>query len=149
MAKRAENVVADIRDQIDALKREREEVQAKPAATGDVEAGIDAFIARQAEAYRQRFPVERLKLRGDLESLGEHDDAFHCFYFGDQIKAALMAEAADGISTDDRTAELRRIDDALLAAEREEEQAIHAAEQRGHHIIRRVDADPRAVLEFD
>lgn len=149
MAKRPENAVADIRERIDALKAERQTLQARPASSAEVEASIDHYLARHADAYRTRFQVERLKQRASLETLGDKDDAFFCFYFGDAIKAALMAEVADGMDSSDRAAERKRIDDALLEAERDEEKTITEAEQRGHHITRRADADPRAVLEFD
>ncbi|RJS95283.1 hypothetical protein [Salinisphaera sp. Q1T1-3] len=149
MAKRPENQVADYRANIERLKAERAEVVARPATPTEAEARIDAYLASQAEQYRRRVTVERLKLRADLDALGDKDDAFFAFYFRDQIKAALMAETADGMDAADRSAELERIDTALLEAEQAEESAITEAEQRGHYITRRADADPRAVLAFD
>lgn len=149
MAKRPENQVADHRAEIERLKAERAEVVSQPATPTEVEARIDAYLTSRAEQYRQRVTVERLKLRADLDALGTKDDPFFAFYFGDQIKAALMAETADGMGAADRSAELERIDTALLEAEQAEESAITEAEQRGHYITRRADADPRAVLAFD
>lgn len=147
MAKSPDKAVAEFRERIDTLKAERAEVQAQPAAASDIEQAIDAFIQRNADQYRNRIEVVRLKQRGTLQSLGELDEAFQCFVHGDAIKAALMAEAGNGLAANDRAAELKRIDAELLATERKEESTIVAAEGRGHFITRRADADPRAILD--
>lgn len=149
MPKRPENAVADHRATIERLKAERAAIRSRPASAGEVEQRIDSFIEYQAQRYRARMTVERLRQRASLDALGDKDDAFYAFFFGDQIKAALMAEASEGMATIDRKAELDRLDAALLEAEQAEEQAITEAEKNGHRITRRADADPRAVLAFD
>ncbi|MDP2779841.1 hypothetical protein [Devosia sp.] len=54
-----------------------------------------------------------------------------------------------GITDDERKAALRQIDADILDAEMTEESIIRNAEQAGISIMRRRDADPRAVLAFD
>lgn len=149
MAKRPENAVADHREAIAELKAARAEVLAQPTTPSEAETRIDRYLAGEAAQYRERATVERLKHRGAIDDLGTKDNAFFAFYFREPIKAALMAEMAEGIAQGDRAAEIERIDTDLYAAERAEEQAICEAEARGHSITRRADADPRTVLSVE
>lgn len=72
--------------------------------------------------------------------------------FRDQLATMLEPAYSNGakpISADEREANLRRIDDELLDLELAEESAIRAAEAAGLSVLRRADADPRAVLACD
>jgi hypothetical protein len=73
--------------------------------------------------------------------------------FRDQLVEGLSAEigedAPGALSYDQREAELGRLSKELLALERQEEALISAAERVGQRIVRRRDADPRAILEVE
>lgn len=58
----------------------------------------------------------------------------------------LLYADGDGIGDTERKSQLARLSDEILAAERAEEMAVRAAEDAGFDILRRADADPRAVL---
>jgi len=57
--------------------------------------------------------------------------------------------SASGLSDEERKHQLRELDRKLLDAELAEESMIRSAENSGFAIIRRRDADPRAVLAHD
>lgn len=72
--------------------------------------------------------------------------------FRDQLAELIAPAYANGakpIEADEREATLRRIDDELLDLEMAEEGAIRGAEAAGLSVLRRADADPRAVLASD
>jgi hypothetical protein len=72
--------------------------------------------------------------------------------FRDQLAAMLEPAYASGakpIASEERAATLRRIDDDLFDLEKAEEAAIRGAEAAGLSVLRRADADPRAVLLAD
>ena len=77
------------------------------------------------------------------------------FLFPDQLLSALCREvdlvSDDANSLDDatRATKLATIAADMLAVEREEEALIVQAEQAGNQILRRPDADPRAVLQIE
>lgn len=141
--------VTELRDDIIALKNRRREINAAPVVDAEIKAALDSFIKRRAGEYRVSRITEPLARRGRIGSLGaENVEQFAAFFFGDIIRDALLAhvDAGDGLSHDDRTRQLDDIEEKLFAAERAEEQAIAQAEDEGHPIERRGDADPRAVL---
>lgn len=78
--------------------------------------------------------------------------AFLCWAFQDQIVKAIGAEIdrrsndTEALSTEQRQHSVTQLKAEILAIERQEEAVITAASERGAKIIRRVEADPRAVL---
>lgn len=141
--------VAELRDQIAALKARRREASAAPAADAEIQAALDDFIKRRAAEYRVNRITDPLARRGRIGSLGvENIEQFAAFFFGDTIREALLAhvDTGEGLSRDDRAARLAQIDEELFTAECAEEQTIAEAEDEGRTIERRGDADPRAVL---
>lgn len=150
MARKApDKHVAELREQIAALKDQRQEVSAAPAADAEIKAALDDFIQRRAAEYRVSRITDPLARRGRIGSLGvDNIEQFAAFFFGDTIRDALLAQVdtGDGLSRVDRAAQLAKIDTELFAAECAEEQTIAQAEDEGRTIERRADADPRAVL---
>jgi hypothetical protein len=147
--------VEAIRARIAELQAERRAIGNTPVTPPEAEAAIATYIERMAARYRDNGLVATLAQRGRLDSLnaGHNPEAFACFFFADRIKSQLMhaaeARLADGLAAGQRAQRLQEFDDALLAAEREEETFIQAAEADGLAITRRADADPRAVLGLD
>jgi cell division septum initiation protein DivIVA len=72
--------------------------------------------------------------------------------YADDLKAALAAEIdaiaddATALTPDKRRAREAELKGQILAAERMEEALIESAEEAGSEILRRADADFRAVL---
>lgn len=150
MARKASDKrVAELREQIVELKTRRGEINAAPAVDAEIKAALDDFIKRRAAEYRVNRITDPLARRGRIGSLGADNlEQFAAFFFGDTIRQTLLAHvtAGDGLSREDRAAQLADIDDQLFAAECAEEQAIIDAEANGQPIERRGDADPAAVL---
>lgn len=78
------------------------------------------------------------------------------FYLKNELTAAitkgvkeLYTNSLKSISEEERTDRLAEIDRNILDAEMSEESIIRAAEKAGFKIVRRKDADPRAVLATD
>jgi hypothetical protein len=107
----------------------------------------------RAVGWRER-PIYDMMIAGRSVAI-EGDPAAQPLLFWlhkDAIVAKLEAaidEAADddrALTVDERTKQLERIARDKLAAEREEEHAVEQANLAGAHVLRRPDADPRAVL---
>lgn len=150
MARKApDKRVAELRDEIVALKARRREISAAPVVDAEIKAALDEFIQRRAAEYRVSRITDPLARHGRINSLGaENMERFAAFFFGDVIRAALLdhVDIHDGLSHDERARQLKDIDDQLFVAECREECAITEAENDGRPIERRSDADPRAVL---
>lgn len=61
----------------------------------------------------------------------------------------LVADDQNSLTDEQRAAQLKQIEKDRLAVEREEEFLISGANEGGANILRRCDADPRAVLALD
>lgn len=141
------------------LLDERDATAARPVPKDDALAALDRDINELVDIAKREANVRSLT-RADNPSwtipqnglligllIGANRDAFR-----DQLAAMLEPAYANGakpISADEREATLRRIDDDLLDLEIAEESAIRASEAAGLSVLRRADADPRAVLAAD
>lgn len=141
------------------LLDERDETASRPVPLADALAALDRDID-ELVAIAQRETNVRSLTRAENPSwaipqngillgllIGASRAAFR-----DQLAAMLEPAYASGakpIAADEREATLRRIDDDLLDLEIAEESAIRAAEAAGLSVLRRSDADPRAVLASD
>lgn len=151
--------LAELRMRRLRLLDERDELAARPAPKSEALAALDrdidelvAIAKRETNVRsltRAGHPAWTIPANGLLIALliGANRNAFR-----DQLAAMLepaYSNSAKPISADEREANLRRIDDDLLDLELAEETAIRAAEAAGLSILRRADADPRAVLASD
>ena len=66
-----------------------------------------------------------------------------------RLEAAYSAEGARPLAADERAKSVARLDADLLDAELAEERLIREAERAGLSVLRRADADPRALLAHD
>jgi len=141
------------------LLDERDEIAARPVPKDEALAALDRDIDDLIAIAKRETNVRSLT-RADNPSwtipqngvllgllIGANRAAFR-----DQLAAMLEPAYANGakpIASEERAATLRRIDDELLDLENAEEAAIRGAEAAGLSILRRADADPRAVLLAD
>lgn len=148
--------VERIRGEIAALKAEREQVAQAPRTVAEAVAVLDDALDRIAAKFTPNAAgLLNPEARATDFTLGHgtHDRGTEAavWLFRDQVRDRLVAEIkaadhSDGIAAGDRAARLSKIDTRLLGLEREEEALIVQAADHGMEIMRRPDADPRAVL---
>ncbi len=141
------------------LLDERDEIAARPVPQAEALAALDrdidelvAIAMRETNVrslIRAEAPAWTIPPNGVLMGLliGANRDAFRKQLA--EMIAPAYENGAQPIGADEREATLRRIDDDLLEVELAEEAAIRAAEAAGMSVLRRADADPRAVLAGD
>jgi hypothetical protein len=140
------------------LLDERDATAARPVPQADALAALDRDIDELVATAKREINVRSLTRaenpawtipqNGMLIALliGANREAFRS-----QLAEMIAPAYADAkpIEAAEREATLRRIDDELLDLEMAEEAAIRGAEASGLSILRRADADPRAVLLAD
>lgn len=141
------------------LLDERDEIASRPAPKDEAVAALDrdidelvAIAMRETNVrslIRAEAPAWTIPPNGVLMGLliGANRDAFRKQLA--EMIAPAYENGAQPIAADEREATLRRIDDDLIDLEKAEEAAIRGAEAAGLSVLRRVDADPRAVLASD
>lgn len=152
--------VSNLRAQIKALAAERVRVLQAALPAADIKKLASAYIAAQRERGRPKitfdhgrpFQVDfntsvegawtaKLDIGAALAWLDS--DAFEKRLHED---IDMLPKPALAMSADERAAKLLELEAELLAREREEEALIEVSEEEGAALLRRLDADPRAVL---
>lgn len=157
--------VAEVRNQIEATKQRRAELDAMPQSRSEQHAAVRAWCDRTAAdparllAARVRSVAHGQPLDGALvvrsiapgapidvapllaALLGPETLAQHLVRF--------LEGAPEGVSAEQRAARHAEINAELFALELAEERLIENSEAEGAPIARRGDADPRAVLWVD
>lgn len=150
--------VEELREKIDTLKARREEVADAPIplseALSKLDQALDGLAARFSpdigllgkNASHQDFAIGH--------GTGDRPTEMLVWLFRDQIRQRIAEEMTahapkGALAAKQRADRLAEIDRDLLAAEREEEALIVELEAGGFEIVRRPDADPRAVLEIE
>jgi hypothetical protein len=142
-----------IRDRISDLQDKRRHIEGAPAHRALIEQRINAEIARVRGTLSIHFPdVSAPSGRlyaGDFNArFKDNPFALLAAYDPEGLKAALLAQMpSDGLTAEERTAQLVKIDADLLAAEMAEETVLREIEAgTGTAMPRRADADPRVLL---
>lgn len=140
------------------LLDERDELASRPVPQADALAALDRDLDELVKIAKRETNVRSLT-RADNPSwtipqngiligllIGANREAFRA-----QLTDMIAPAYADAkpIEAAEREASLRRLDEELLDIELAEEAAIRAAEAAGMSVLRRADADPRAVLAGD
>ncbi len=136
----------------EALARMRKWVDEVMAPSGEV--SIEAFIT----TFEPKTVIERVSTGmsngGPSQIVGRAGvDSALCWLFGNMVKERLAAaisdyyaaRATEGVTTKERDAKLEELNKRLLDLEIEEERLICQGEEAGIFILRRADADPRAL----
>jgi hypothetical protein len=149
--------IEDLRNQLIDLRQMRRIIEAKPiteeAALADVDAWVSSEVRRARElapppSYFATDPKKRRRSNVDIVA------AMHA-YLGPILAGAMKAEVSawfadrKGLTDAERSSELAKIDRQILDCELAEESIIRNAENGGFQILRRAEADPRAVLAHD
>lgn len=148
--------VTRIRAELDKLADERLAIEHAPAPASDL---VHQTLAALDRAAAKGAPDLDPRIRGrdplKLDRHLEHPNvgvAFLLFLFRDEIAgrlAKMIGNDVRGALTDEeRAAKLAALDAKRLDLDRQEEAVILAAEEVGQRIERRLDADPRAILEI-
>ena len=150
--------VEQIRIAIVVAQDEAAGIAALPIDRARAIAAVDAGIASLADRFDDRMLVAALTRPHDgrprlaLESMTV---PFLAAIAPDMLRAALVErvdafyEGRDDLPEAERARRIEQLEDRILELELAEESAIRAAERAGMAILRRADADPRAVLAAD
>jgi hypothetical protein len=147
-------LLGNARDAIAEKRKQLALIKAAPLPKGDKMAAIEQHVLRLASQAKPQIFVRdqgvKINWRGDMV-VAEDVAALLCW-----MEPALMCEAlcreidaqsGDGaLSAADRVKSIFSISAELLDLERHEESLICFAADDGQEILRRPDADPRAVL---
>jgi len=143
------------RAQIAGVQREIAAVRALPMRRASELEAMRAHLARLAQRARPRIVFDA---RGNatvtwIEDMAQMDSVLGlvAFVLGPEPLSAAFArdlepEGAGAVSPLEREAKLAELSASLLSLERCEEQLIMRAADEGVELLRRGDADPRAVL---
>ena len=113
------------------------------------------FVARRALAARPKIAVmhDALRVHWHDDVVMAKSDVLNllCFFLPDQVLAALQGmigeqSPSNAMPASERIKRVAELEARLLELERSEEAMIVAAAAAGQDILRRVDADPRALL---
>ena len=149
--------VERVRASLNQLRQDRERVELAPVPASQLAheavAALDAMSAVGVPDFdpriRGRDPF-KLDLHLTRPNVGI---AFLLFMFRDEIAerlTAIVGPQIEGALTDaDRAKQISSIDEQYLEMERVEEALIVEAAEVGMRIRRRIDADPRAILEVE
>jgi hypothetical protein len=152
--------LSQVRDQIAAKRKERDELAAAPLARSDIEMRIDSWLDQEAEksffaTHAREFatpgPREGSPLR--LNLVYKHIDMGPMLVslFREKIRQAILDHLPedDGVPMADRPSRLARIENDIFRLEVHEEQLIEEAAEAGIELERRVDASPEAILSVE
>lgn len=151
------DAVARVRDEIEQVAQERENLDRAPVPSKELAAQMLAGLDQIAAKGR---PSVRRNLReGDPLQLDQHlvhpaiATAFLLFLFRDEVADRLVEligpDAPGALTDEERAKKIAATDAKLLELERREEALIVMATNVGQRIERRLDADPRAILEIE
>jgi len=162
--------VEKVRVQIRDLKAERERFEDAPRAKSEAlarmrkwvdevmapsgEVSIEAFVT----TFEPKTQIERISTGisngGPNQIVGRNGvDSAICWLFGNLVKERFAAaindyyaeQATEGVTTKERDSKLEELNERLLKLEIEEERLICSGEEAGIFVLRRADADPRAL----
>lgn len=160
MSDKYQNEVQALRDKINSVKEELEDLDSGPVPRDVAISRIDEWIAfriDQSNDAAKHFLAQEYTRQPALAASRtnvDHSEIIFARYATDLIRASLIAEidkiyadAGPGLSSADLAKKRREIEARLFKLEVAEERAIVAAAANGVPIPRRRDADPRAILE--
>ncbi len=154
-SKQVSDGLAEVRDLVRDLKRERKSINTLPVLKEEAKARAEAFVVSLTEQSKYHCPSPLDFARNDYRQSRVNVTMLVSAFLADNILAAMQKnidtfyETSRGVGDDERQQLIRDVDRRLLDAELAEESIIRSAETSGFPIFRRRDADPRAVLAHD
>lgn len=152
----------NIRDRINDLKAERDQVERARKAPEEIASAVKKYLDERAADALQSCNFSRFSGTGERDDWPNFDGVMAHYPIGmlvvlglrDTIEPAILAQATaaagkNTLTKADRVNRLAKIDAKLDALEREEESFIREAEAAGLTIPRRVDARPEIYLQGD
>ncbi|QND58224.1 hypothetical protein [Mesorhizobium huakuii] len=147
-----------LRAEISDLKAKRNQVESTPVPKQEALKRLDAFLAQLGERAERFFYAQVFTQREDYRppailpsNMGEVALGFAAPLLRERV-AALISESygtGDGPSTEAHRQIVTKLDADIFELELAEEALVRNAEAAGIEILRRADADPRAVLASD
>jgi hypothetical protein len=150
--------LATVRDEIAGVQRELAAVRAAPLRKSSQQEAVRTYLARLAQQARPKIGFDargnaRVAWTEDLVTSKDDLLGLLALISGpEQLSAAfareleLEPERADAVTPLERDQRLAALAASLLSFERREEELIARAAAEGVEVLRRPDADPRAVL---
>jgi hypothetical protein len=141
-----------MRGEVNQLHRQLDEVKRAPLPAAAQTDLVEAYVVQKMQAARPSVSVLNDKLRvnwrGDTISV-EDVVALLCLVAPEHVCKALeraLPEVSHALPKDERLKRVAHLEMQQLELERKEESLITQAAAEGTEVLRRVDADPRAVL---
>jgi hypothetical protein len=150
--------VEGIRSKVAKLKAKKVEIESLPPTLDVALARVDGWVEHITYATRQRMIEPEHFVQSPLAyvapghpNLSDNFFAYLAPMFGEVVKKRVddVYQNTAGITETERQKQLDAVDRDLLDAELAEESIIRAAEASGFPVLRRSNADPRAVLAAD
>ena len=146
--------IAATREEIETLRDRLATVKAAPLPANDQVKLAKEFVARRALIARPRILVQQDALRvhwtDDVVMSKSDIVSLLCCFLPEQVFAALQSMIGDqspnALPASERDKQIARITQRLFELELQEESLILKAHEDGMDVIRRGDADPRAIL---
>jgi len=156
-ATRAARDLATLRESIAAMQAERDALASAGPSRAETVAAVDAWAAQAAAqaASKLNYAVKSSDITAALEVRARPDGVVQlgpllAALMGPEVLAAALRRFIDdipqGLPLADRRARIAELDAQILEAEMSEERAVEALEALGETVLRRADADPRAIL---
>lgn len=158
-ARSVQETVEAVRDQIIATGNDLAQLRATPEPQASAETALDREIANHMAAAQAALSREVAGLSGiarrpvmNLDPSPEEALSLQIALNPQGFRKLIAAELAEfykgreAMPRDQRDARIKEIEAELLALETTEEGMIRQAEAAGIEILRRANADPRAVL---
>ncbi|ANL02200.1 hypothetical protein AMJ96_CH00609 [Rhizobium sp. N113] len=147
--------ISGIRGHIKALRRQRSEIAALPVLADTALQRVDEYISLLTADARSIVPDPDRFARPEYSLPVFNIALLLAAHVGPQIAESMKVQVEElyrhrpGISDAEREMRLQEIDRKILDSELAEESMIRTAEGSGFPVLRRRDADPRAVLAHD
>jgi hypothetical protein len=150
--------IGSVRAEIAALKQQMVAVRSAPLKRSSQQEAINAYLARLSQQARPKIGFDvrgnaRVSWTEDLVTSKDDLLGLLAFMFGPEQLAAAFAreleqepERADAVTPIERDKRIAELSASLLSLERREEALLDRAANDGLDVLRRPDADPRAVL---
>jgi hypothetical protein len=147
--------ITSIREHIGKLKQQKSEIASKPVTIEAALARAEGWVHHITRGAVELSPSAQHFARPDYHLSGRNANdlliAQMAARMSDTLKADIEKLYAErpGITEEERVMHIREIERKILDAELTEESMIRAAEAGGFPVLRRRNADPRAVLAHD
>lgn len=148
----ASDALSRVRSEITGLQTELHKARYAPLSASDLTTAVRAYVQQQGRALTAKFDGLDGNVPFKLSSFNKDASVQNwlAFVVPDHLADAILQTIpTGGLAADDKASRIAELELSLLASERIEEALLVTCESVGQEMLRRVDADPRAVLGIE